>query len=202
MAHLITFEGGEASGKTTAVEAVLVWLKAQGVEAIATREPGGSAGAEQIRQIILQQQGMDAHAELLLFLAARIQHVREFIVPALERGTWVLCDRYTDSTLAYQGGGRGLGVQEVARICENFLPALPVPRRTYLLDMDPAIAASRRNAEQMDRFDLEHSRFQEAVRNAYLELAAEFPERILVLDANRAGADVSGDICNDLQQLL
>jgi dTMP kinase len=192
--RFITLEGGEGVGKTTNLDWVADWLTARGIEVLRTREPGGTPRAEGIRELLLdprQDEPLDADAELLLVFAARAQHLARVIRPALERGIWVLCDRFTDATFAYQGGGRGLSAERIAQL-ERFVQQGLQPDLTLLLDM-PMRAAQQRvdsRGEQRDRFEQEKDAFFEAVRRAYLARAAQAPERIVVIDAGQPLAQV------------
>ncbi|RDB43787.1 dTMP kinase [Halomonas sp. DQ26W] len=190
--RFITLEGGEGVGKSTNLAWVAHWLTARGVEVVRTREPGGTPRAEAIRELLLDPSGdepLDADAELLLVFAARAQHLAQQIRPALERGAWVLCDRFTDATFAYQGGGRGIPAARIAEL-ERFVQRDLQPDLTLLLDM-PVSSAQRRlqgrlsaSGEVRDRFEQERSAFFEAVRSAYLERASGSPQRMTVIDAD------------------
>lgn len=179
----LTIEGGEGSGKSTLTEAMIKRLTEEGLSVIATREPGGTELAEQIRNILLHEQAPTARAELLLFLAARLEHMEKVIVPQLNLGKIVICERFHDSSVAYQGFGRNLGgkwVMELCKLsCRGFEPDL-----TFLLDLDPKIAFSRLSHKKLDRLEKEGNTFHQLVRQGYLHLADENPERIRVLDAS------------------
>lgn len=200
--RFITLEGGEGVGKSTNVGFVAEWLEAQGLEVVRTREPGGTARGEAIRGLLLDptpQEPLNADAELLLMFAARAQHLAEKILPALARGAWVVCDRFTDATFAYQGGGRGIAKARIA-VLEDFVQKGLSPDLTLLLDM-PKEAASQRLAsrlsdrqEQRDRFEQEQDDFFQAVREAYLARAAEAPKRFAVIDAQHSLNDVQAQI--------
>ncbi|GHE22582.1 dTMP kinase [Halomonas urumqiensis] len=191
--RFITLEGGEGVGKSTNVKRVVEWLEARGIEVVCTREPGGTPRAEAIRELLLAPQGdepLDDDAELLLMFAARAQHLAQVIRPALARGAWVVCDRFTDATFAYQGGGRGIDQNRIA-ILERFVQHGLEPDLTLLLDMPMAAAQQRLEARlsqhggERDRFEREHASFFEAVRRAYLARADAAPQRIRVIDASR-----------------
>ena len=196
--RFITLEGGEGVGKSTNLEWVAQWLVARGVEVVRTREPGGTPRAEAMRELLLSPQAdepLDADAELLLVFAARAQHLAQRIRPALERGAWVLCDRFTDATFAYQGGGRGIEPDRIAEL-ERFVQRGLEPDLTLLLDM-PVAAAQRRlqgrltaSGDSRDRFEQEQASFFEAVRQAYLARAAAAPHRMAVIDADAPLATV------------
>ncbi|MBO6280140.1 MAG: dTMP kinase [Bacilli bacterium] len=184
----ITLEGPEGSGKTTAVEAAVKALEAKGYEIVRTREPGGTPIAEQIRNVILDKANtkMDPRTEALLYAASRRQHLVEKVWPALKEGKIVICDRYLDSSLAYQGGARGLGVDNVLNInlfaTENTWPDL-----TLLFDIKPEIGlqriASNANRE-VNRLDLEKIEFHNKVRDTFLSLAKKYPDRYVIIDAS------------------
>ncbi|WP_110687470.1 dTMP kinase [Salinicola aestuarinus] len=184
--RFITLEGGEGVGKTTNVGFVCDWLSARGLEVVRTREPGGTPGAEAIRELLLDP-SRDApwcdDAELLLVFAARAQHLAEQIRPALARGAWVVCDRFTDATFAYQGGGRGVARERIETL-EQLVQQSLQPDLTLLLDVPVALAAERVSGRgaPLDRFEQEQSTFFESVRQAYLERAAR-SERFAVIDA-------------------
>lgn len=192
--RFITLEGGEGVGKTTNLKWVAEWLISRGIEVVQTREPGGTPRAEAIRQLLLDphaSEPMDADAELLLVFAARAQHLAQVIRPALARGAWVLSDRFTDATFAYQGGGRGLNLERIAQL-EQFVQQGLQPDLTLLLDM-PMQAAQQRvdsRGDQRDRFEQQPGAFFQAVRDAYLARAAQAPQRIAVIDASQPLAQV------------
>jgi dTMP kinase len=179
----IAFEGVEGAGKTTQLDLLRRELEARGHEVVATREPGGTEVGERVRAILLDPVAADLHprAEALLFAAARAQHVEQVIRPALERGAVVLCDRFVDSSLAYQGGARGLGRGPVEQVNRWAVAGL-WPHLVVLLDLDPAAGLARAGG-QRDRIEGQELDFHQAVRDAFLALAAERPERFLVVDA-------------------
>jgi dTMP kinase len=177
-APLITFEGVEGAGKTTLAQHLADWLRAQGVSVRLTREPGGSPLGEHLRPLLLHEP-LDAWAELFLFLADRRQHTLQVILPVLEQGAWVLCDRYADSTLVYQGYGRGLDIALIRRL--NALATGDLtPDLTVLIDLPVEDALARANAP--NRFEAETLAFHTRIRAGYLELARAEPRRFLVLD--------------------
>ena len=191
----ITLEGPEGSGKTTAVEAAVKKLEEMGYQIVRTREPGGTPIAEQIRNVILDKgnTAMDGRTEALLYAASRRQHLVEKVWPALKEGKIVICDRYLDSSLAYQGGARGLGVEEVLNInlfaTENTWPDL-----TLLFDIKPEIGLSRINANanrEVNRLDLEKVEFHNKVRESFLALAKRFPDRYVIIDASLSRDEVA-----------
>ena len=193
-ARFISFEGGEGSGKTTQLRLLAAQLRAAGHDVLETREPGGTEGAEAIRQLLLTggADRWDGMSELLLVCAARRDHVRRVIRPALDAGSMVLCDRFIDSTLAYQGYAQGLGAETVHALhrlaLENFMPDL-----TFLLDLPPEEGLDRaRRRGAASRFDKLDPSFHGRVREAFLEIAASRPERFAVLDATAPAATVAG----------
>jgi thymidylate kinase len=186
---LITFEGVEGSGKTTLVGMVSDRLRACDREIVATREPGGVAIAEQIRALILDAKNasMDPRTEALLFAAARRQHFVEKIKPALDRGAIVLCDRFVDSSLAYQGIARGIGAQRILEI-NQFATDCRMPDLTFYLDIEPEKGLARiakNGRREVNRLDMEKLEFHRKVREGYLWVAKQFPNRIVVLDAEK-----------------
>ncbi|MEM7100371.1 MAG: dTMP kinase [Pseudomonadota bacterium] len=187
----ITLEGSEGVGKSSNIECVCKALDARGIAYFRTREPGGTEIAEQLRQLLLQpsEETLTAKSELLLMFAARSQHIEQQILPRLEQGEWVVCDRFTDATFAYQGYARGLGLQPI-RWLEQFIQEGLNPDLTILLDLDPQIAMQRIADRPKDRMEQEALRFYEAVRNGYLERAGQF-DRFHVIDASCAMDDVA-----------
>ncbi|MFN5744754.1 MAG: dTMP kinase [Methylococcaceae bacterium] len=201
-AFFITLEGGEGVGKTTNLEFIQQYLAYHCVDVLRTREPGGTPLGEQIRHLLLNSASMDSHAELLLVFSARAQHVNSLIKPALTAGRWVLCDRFTDASYAYQGGGRQLD-SKVIGFLENWVQDDLQPDLTLLLDAPVEIGMARaKQRNQSDRFELEVPAFFEQVRRAYLERAAQYPERIKVIDAARPLNAVQADIARHLDGLL
>jgi dTMP kinase len=180
-APLITFEGVEGAGKTTLAQHLADWLRAQGIPVQLTREPGGSTLGAHLRPILLHEP-LDAWAELFLFLADRRQHTLQVILPALEQGVWVLCDRYADSTLVYQGYGRGLDIPLIRRLNAIATGDL-APDLTVLIDLPVEDALARANAP--NRFEAETLAFHERIRAGYLQLAHAEPRRFLVLDGRQ-----------------
>lgn len=195
----ITFEGGEGSGKTTIIESLYQNLLKRGYPVLKTREPGGSRISEEIRNVILNvnNREMDPWTEALLYAASRRQHLVEVIVPALEAGKIVLCDRYLDSSLAYQGVARGLGIDEVLKINQYATEGI-FPQLTFYIDIKPEIGLSRiKHSERiLDRLDLEKTTFHDSVREGYLQIAKMFPERIKVIDGNRTVEEIAAEILN------
>lgn len=183
----ITVEGGEGVGKTTNLALIERWLEARRIPHVITREPGGTAYGEKIRTLLLDHcdEALDPMAELLLIFAARAQHLARVVAPALAAGTWVLCDRFTDATYAYQGGGRGLGSDKIA-VLETLVQGQLRPDLTFILDVDPEIGIQRAGARgELDRFECEQMAFFRRVREAYLARAEENPQRYRVIDASQ-----------------
>lgn len=181
---LITFEGIEGSGKTTQLAIAAEQLRADGVAVLCAREPGGTAVGEGVRRVLLDAAGapITPLAELLLFEAARAELVSRVIAPALERGEVVLCDRFADSSIAYQGFGRGLGAKLVATL-NGIATSGVVPDLTLVLDLEPAVALARATAEGADRIEAEGLAFHERVRDGFRHLAAAEPQRVRLIDA-------------------
>lgn len=177
-APFITFEGVEGAGKTTLAGHLANWLQVQGIPALLTREPGGSALGKHLRPILLHEP-LDAWAELFLFLADRRQHTLQVILPALEQGTWVLCDRYADSTLVYQGYGRGLDTTLIRQL-NSLATGNLTPDLTVLIDLPIEDALARANAP--NRFEAEALAFHTRVREGYQEVARAEPNRFVLLD--------------------
>ena len=185
----ITLEGPEGSGKTSVMKEVIRRLISEGYPIQETREPGGTPIAEQIRDVILDRKNikLDPRAEALLYAASRRQNLVEKIWPSLAKGDIVICDRYIDSSLAYQGGARGIGIEEVLSI-NLFATEGSLPQLTLLFDIEPEIGLRRiaKNTDrEINRLDLERLDFHRSVRTTYLDLAKKFPERIVVIDASQ-----------------
>nr|WP_290447716.1 dTMP kinase [Pseudomonas sp. 21LCFQ02] len=200
----ITLEGPEGAGKSTNRDFLAEQLRARGVDVVLTREPGGTPLAERIREILLapSDEVMHADAELLLVFAARAQHLAEVIRPALDRGAVVLCDRFTDATYAYQGGGRGLSQERIVTL-EQFVQGSLRPDLTLVFDLPVEIGLSRAAARgRLDRFEQEGRDFFEAVRGAYLQRAAAAPERYQLIDAAQPLAEVQASLSALLPGLL
>ncbi|MCM1129048.1 MAG: dTMP kinase [Alistipes senegalensis] len=190
--RFITFEGIDGAGKSTHIEFVARLVMERGKEAVMTREPGGTALGEQLRMLLLHEE-MHAETEALLMFAARREHIRQVIEPALDRGAWVISDRFTDASFAYQGGGRELPVKKLERLEEWVHPNLQ-PDVTFLFDIPLDVASARRlgDARVSDRFEKEQAVFFSRVRAAYLERAALFPERFRVIDSTRSIPEIQG----------
>ena len=193
----ITLEGPEGSGKTTAVKAAVARLQELGYEIVQTREPGGTPISEQIRNVILDKNNtmMDPRTEALLYAASRRQHLAEKVWPAIKEGKIVICDRYLDSSLAYQGGARGLGVDNILNI-NLFATEGTYPDLTLLFDLDPQIGLDRiasNSNREVNRLDLEKLEFHNKVRNTFLELSKRYPDRYVVIDASKTQEEVAKD---------
>ncbi|HET9950467.1 MAG TPA: dTMP kinase [Candidatus Eisenbacteria bacterium] len=203
----VTLEGIEGSGKSTQADRLKGALESEGVAVVRTREPGGTPFAEQIRQLVLNlgEEPVFPETELLLFLAARAQHVRGLIAPALKAGQVVICDRFTDATLAYQGGARNSGIEMVRRLNDWATGGLQ-PDRTFLIDLpvQEGIARSRKRQGNfgIDRIEREGPGFLEKVRQAYRALADKEPERIRVLDGTESADVLAGIILSDVKSKL
>jgi dTMP kinase len=202
--RLLSFEGGEGAGKSTAIGAAADWLAARGIPVVRTREPGGTTVSEAIRALLLDpaHAGMCADTELLLMFAARAQLVQEVIRPALARGDWVLADRFTDASFAYQGGGRGVDPGRIAEL-ERWTVGLR-PDRSLLLDVGVAtgLARARGRDGEADRIEREEPAFFERVRAAYRQRAAADPGRWRVIDASGAPAQVAAEVRAALEDLV
>nr|WP_279577208.1 dTMP kinase [Pseudomonas sp. LA21] len=200
----ITLEGPEGAGKSTNREYLAERLRERGIEVQLTREPGGTPLAERIRELLLSpsDEAMAVDTELLLVFAARAQHIAEVIRPALARGAVVLCDRFTDATYAYQGGGRGLPVERIAQL-ESFVQGDLRPDLTLVFDLPVEIGLSRAAARgRLDRFEQEGRAFFEAVRSTYLDRARAEPARYRIVDAAQPLADVQRSLDTLLPTLL
>jgi len=193
LGRFITIEGGEGVGKSTHIAAVRDELDKRGIEVVTTREPGGTERAERIRELLLHPSAepMPQTCELLLMFAARATHLQNLIVPALTRGAWVLCDRFTDATYAYQGAGRGISSEQIAML-ETLVQGDLRPDLTLLLDAPVDIAMARARARNLrrgaseDRFEQERSQFFERIRAGYLSIAQASPNRVRIIDASGA----------------
>ncbi|KPF70549.1 hypothetical protein IP84_02310 [beta proteobacterium AAP99] len=198
--RFISFEGIDGAGKSSQIAAARAWLEARGFEVLVTREPGGTPLGERLRELILQQ-SMAPDTEALLINAARAEHLATVIRPALERGAWVLCDRFADSTLAYQGYAKGGDLAQLRRLQREVVGGT-MPRRTYLFDLSVSDAAARRAAgreqAESDKFERAGASFQERVRMGFQALAAAEPGRFHVLDAGLPPASIQAQIEADL----
>lgn len=200
----ITLEGGEGVGKTTNVPFIKDYLLGKNIPVVVTREPGGTMMAEKIRDLLLHSNDevVSSHAEILLMFAARAQHLKNVIKPALVQGTWVLCDRFTDATYAYQGGGRGMSLEIISWL-ENFVQEDLRPDLTLLLDVpiETGMARAKSRGGQFDRFESEQLHFFSQVRNAYLQQAQKYPGRIKVIMADQPLDIVQKEIIKTLTPL-
>lgn len=205
--RFITFEGGEGVGKSTQLQRIAAWARERGTEVVTTREPGGTARAERLRAILLErdQEPMPQSCELLLMFAARATHLANLVEPAVARGAWVLCDRFTDATYAYQGGGRGLPLEDIDALVRIVHPHLQ-PDLTVLLDAPVATgmqrAGARNGASGPDRFESERAEFFERVRETYLARARLYPGRFRIVAADQGVDAVERDIRGVLEPLM
>jgi len=200
----ITLEGGEGAGKSTNAAYLVDYLNQQGIEALLTREPGGTEVGEAVRQILLDPRlpAMQSDTELLLMFAARHEHLYKTIVPALQQGQWVVCDRFTDATYAYQGGGRGLSAERIA-VLENWVQGELRPDATLLFDLPVEIGMQRaQQRSAADRFEQEQYDFFQRVRAAYLARQQLYPEQYYLIDAAQSLETVQAQLQSVLQQLM
>ena len=203
MSLFITFEGEEGSGKSSQAQALLTWLSSKQIPAVLTHEPGGTELGEKISDLVkwAQETEISPLTELLLFNASRAQHVKEVIRPALNEGKVVICDRFDDSTTAYQSYGRGLNLDMVKQVNSTATGGLR-PELTILLDISIEDGLARKSGEKLDRFEKEAIDFHDKVRKGYLEMADEEPERWLVIDAMQSREEISDSIRRRIQTLL
>ncbi|MGE4320715.1 MAG: dTMP kinase [Acholeplasmataceae bacterium] len=197
----ITFEGGEGSGKTSLIEHIKKALSSYDV--VATREPGGSMVAEAIRDVVLnpKYEGVTPYTEALLYAASRAQHLDEVIIPALDAKKIVLCDRYLDSSLAYQAYARDLGFEFVLNI--NHYATLHMPDLTFYIDVDPKVGLSRiHHRDKFDRLDQESIDFHHKVRQGYFEIVKKYPNRVILIDGNRSLDEIYQDIIKIIKDKL
>lgn len=204
-AQFITFEGGEGAGKTTQIEKLAAFLKSQGKDVVVTREPGGTKEAEKLRDLLVHRDGGDWEdlSEVLIFSAARHEHIKKLIEPSIKQKKVVICDRFIDSTIAYQGYGKGLSlstIEDITRICSGGL----TPDLTFLLDIDVKVGIARSKSRLNetntleDRFELMDLSFHNKIRAGFLEIAKHNPGRFRVLDASRDVDCIFDDIKNEL----
>lgn len=198
----ITFEGGEGSGKTSLIKSIKEDLLSKNCKLIFTREPGGTSFGEKIRGLLLnnKKEKISDKAELCLFLASRAQHIENVIIPALSEGKIILCDRYNDSSIAYQGHARGLGIDEVIKF-SSYVIKDAVPDLTLYLDVDPKIGLSRVKAKY-DRIESEKISFHQKIREGFLILAKKFPQRIKVLEARKSKEEVFKNAMNYIDKFI
>ena len=202
--RFITLEGLEGAGKSTVVEFLADYLRKANIDFILTREPGGTKIAEVIRKVILDHYDETMHpdTEMLLYFSGRAQHLNQVILPALQKGQWVICDRFTDATYAYQGGGRGLS-QEKISILEQWVQGEIRPDDTLLLDVAVTTGLNRiKKNRHLDRIEKEEESFFEKVRDCYLERASQEPKRFHIIDANKSVDEVKGQLEAVLQQII
>ena len=202
--RFITVEGTEGVGKSTNIKYLCEFLRAQGIDVVLTREPGGTPLAEELRELLLspREERVSQDTELLLMFAARAQHIENVIRPALERGSWVISDRFTDATFAYQGGGRGVDMENI-RTLERLVQHGLHPDLTLLLDLPVEVGLKRASARSApDRFEQEKLDFFEKVRGAYLQRAHDEPHRFAVIDASQDIPDVERQIDQALRGFL
>jgi len=200
----ITVEGTEGVGKSTNLEFIKQRIEAQGIEVIVTREPGGTPLAEELRRILLAKRNeiFDPTAELLVVFAARAQHLNRVILPAIEKGCWVISDRFTDATYAYQGWGRGLSLDTIA-VLEDLVQQGCSPDITFYLDISVSVGLARARARaELDRFEEEKIDFFERVRNGYLTRVKQSPERYAMIDAAQPLPGVQNSIASKLDTLF
>ncbi len=202
----ITFEGGEGSGKTTCINHVVEALKNNGKQVILTREPGGTPISEEIRNVILDKKNtdMDPRTEALLYAAARRQHIVQKILPSLKEGKIVISDRFLDSSLAYQGVARGLGIDEIYKVNQYATEGLE-PDITFFFDIEPEEGLRRIAANsnrEVNRLDVEKLSFHHNVRNAFLELAKRYPNRIVIIDASKDKETVYNSVMKEINQRI
>ena len=198
----ISIEGPDGSGKSTQIENIKQFFCDKGIDIVFTREPGGTAIGERIREIILDKNcsEMDYMTEAMLYAAARSQHVAQVIRPSLEEGKIVICDRFVDSSIAYQGYGRKLG--DAVAIINGFAIGDCLPDVTFLMKLDPRIGRRRIDADKQDRLEREQDDFHIAVFEGYLELEKKYKDRIVVIDASRSIEEIKVDIYKKLEELL
>ena len=204
MGYFITFEGGEGTGKTTIINYISKYLNDKGYSVVTTREPGGIDIAEQIRSIILDVKNtkMDYRTEALLYAASRTQHLAEKVIPALKENKIVLCDRYLDSSLVYQGIARGLGIDNVLKV--NMFATEYMPNITFFIDVKPEICFKRLkdNNREMDRLDLENMDFHNMVYEGYKTVAKMYPNRIVSINGDRTVEEIISDVVKHIDKLL
>ncbi|MYM28396.1 dTMP kinase [Duganella sp. CY15W] len=193
MSKFITFEGIDGAGKSTHIAFVSDYIKARGIELVSSREPGGTPLGEKLREIVLHEK-MHLETEALLVFASRREHLAQVIQPALARGAWVISDRFTDSTFAYQGGGRGTSLAKL-EVLEQWVHPDVQPDLTLLFDVPLEVARARLDAtRELDKFEQEKADFFAATRNEYLRRAAQFPQRFRVIDSTQSIAEIQQQI--------
>ncbi len=192
--RFITVEGIDGAGKSSQIAHIVELLRSRGLEVVSTREPGGTRLGERLRELLLHEP-MNLETEALLMFAARREHVAQVIEPALARGAWVVCDRFSDATFAYQGGGRGLDLHKIAQL-EDWVHGKLQPDLTLVFDLEPEVAAGRlaRAGNAPDKFEREQTGFFARVRAAYQARAANDPKRVRLVDADRLPHAIRGDV--------
>lgn len=199
--QFISFEGIDGAGKSTHIGFVADWLSARGKTVVSTREPGGTALGEKLRELLLHEK-MHLETEALLMFASRREHIAQVIEPGLARGDWVISDRFTDASFAYQGGGRGLDRSKMEAL-EHWVHPVLQPDLTLLFDVPLEVARARLDATRMlDKFEQEQTDFFQACRNEYLRRAAQFPHRIVVVDSTRSIAEIRLQLAGILEKML
>jgi len=200
--YFITFEGGDGAGKSTQIKKLMEHLQSKGFDVILTREPGGTDIGEKIRQIILDPENseMDAVTEAMLYAASRAQHVAQVIKPAIDEGKIVICDRFIDSSIAYQGYGRGLG--DSIGIINSYAVGDYMPHKTFLLKLKPQVGNKRISGREKDRIELEAVSFHQKVYDGYEALEKEYPDRIVGIDASGTIEDIHNTIKSHIDELL
>jgi dTMP kinase len=202
--RLITLEGGDGVGKTTHIELLEAYLTEQGQSVLATREPGGTALGEVLRKVLLRDElECGPETEMMVLFAARAQHLHAVLLPAIAKGQWVLCDRFTDATFAYQGGGRGIPLERIERL-ETFVQGDFQPDLTLLLDLpvEEGLARVTERGGSVDRFEKQDLAFKERIRRSYLQRQRDYPGRILCVDARGSVDQIQMKLRQHLQTLL
>lgn len=200
--YFITFEGGDGAGKSTQINKLMEYLESRGFDVILTREPGGTNIGEKIREIILDPENieMDSVTEAMLYAASRAQHVAQIIKPAIESGKIVICDRFIDSSIAYQGYGRGLG--DSISIINSYAIGDYMPHKTFLLKLKPQAGSKRISGREKDRIELEAVSFHQKVYDGYEALENKYPERIVGIDASGTIEEIADEIKKHIDDLL
>lgn len=200
--YFITFEGGDGAGKSTQIKKLMEYLESKGFDVILTREPGGTDIGEKIRQIILDPENkeMDSVTEAMLYAASRAQHVSQVIKPSIEAGKIVICDRFIDSSIAYQGYGRNLG--DSVSIINSYAVGKYMPHKTFLLKLKPQAGSLRMAGREKDRIELEAASFHQTVYDGYEALEKEYPDRIVGIDASRTIEEIADEIKKHIDVLL
>lgn len=200
--YFITFEGGDGAGKSTQIKKLMEYLESKGFDVILTREPGGTDIGEKIRQIILDPENkeMDSVTEAMLYAASRAQHVSQVIKPSIEAGKIVICDRFIDSSIAYQGYGRNLG--DSVNIINSYAVGEYMPHKTFLLKLKPQAGSLRMAGREKDRIELEAASFHQTVYDGYEALEKEYPDRIVGIDASRTIEEIADEIKKHIDVLL